>query len=42
MNEKLEKNEIKKAADVLRAENTGPVINVQYGEDGERRKRSTS
>lgn len=37
MNEKLEKNENKKTADVLRAENLVRDY-VQYGEDGEKRK----
>lgn len=37
MNEKLEKNENKKTADVLRAENLVRDY-VQYGEDGEKKK----
>ena len=41
MNEKLEKNENKKTADVLRAENLVRDY-VQYGEDGEKKKRSMS
>ena len=37
MNEKLEKNENKKTADVLRAENLVRDY-AQYGEDGEKKK----
>lgn len=37
MNEKLEKNENKKTADVLRAENLVRDY-VQYGEDSEKKK----